>query len=81
MIDSRMSKTLQRLAPIVIVLAAASSSALAQEENLPDARTVGYPDKYTVTQPSTATSWFLLLGLGLVTIGPLFLNAHRTHLD
>ena len=81
MIDRRMSKIFQRLALVVIVLGAVSSPAVAQEI-LPDGRLIGYPDgKNVIAQPSAATAWFLLLGLGLVTIGPLFLNARRTHLD
>ena len=77
-----MSKLYQRLAIIVIVLGAVSAPALAAEEGLPDARLVGYAEgKGEFTQPSTSTAWILLVGLGLVAIGPLFLNARRTHLD
>mgnify|MGYP001051160208 CR=1 FL=1 len=81
MIDDVMSKTLQRIAPLVVVLASFCSPAMAQEENLPDARFVGYPEKYNLERPTTATAWFALVGLGLIAAGPLFLNANRTHLD
>ncbi|HEX2970765.1 MAG TPA: hypothetical protein VHP11_00430 [Tepidisphaeraceae bacterium] len=75
-----MSKMLQRIAPILIVLGTTCATAMA-DDVLPDGRLVGYPDKIGITPPSTAAAWFLLVGLGLVTLGPMFLNAHRTHLD
>jgi len=52
-----------------------------QEALPPDARFVGYPERLWIDPPSKAGSWFLLAGLGLVSLGPLFLNAYRTHLD
>ena len=77
-----MSKLYQRLAIVVIVLGAMSGPALAAEEGLPDGRLIGYAEgKNEFTQPSTSTAWILLVGLGLVAIAPLFLNARRTHLD
>lgn len=73
-----MSNKLRRIAPFVIVLGSAVS-AFAQDSEM-DARLAGY-QKATVETPSTAGAWFALVGLGLVAIGPLFLNSHRTHLD
>jgi hypothetical protein len=67
-----------------VVLSVMALPALAQQQqpNLPaDARFVGYPERLWVEPPGMAGAWFLLAGLGLVALGPLFLNAHRTHLD
>lgn len=74
-----MSKKLLRIAPLLIVLAS-SVSAFADEPEI-DARLVGYKDARPVVSSSASAAWFILAGLGLVAIGPLFLNAHRTHLD
>lgn len=75
-----MSKRLL-LAPVMLI-AICAGSAMA-DENPIDARTVGYGNnvKIAYETPSTATAWFALVGLGLLAIGPLFLNANRTHLD
>ena len=74
-----MTKT-SRLAACVFLLGAICSPVMAEEGDI-DARMVGYTQKTVVETPSTATAWLLLAGLGLVCLGPLFLNAHRTHLD
>lgn len=76
-----MSNKLHRIAPLLIVLGSAVS-AFAQDSEL-DARLTGYPQgaKVAVQTPSVSGAWFLLAGLGLVAIGPMFLNARRTHLD
>ncbi len=76
-----MASKLQRYAALAILVLAASSMARAEVESAIDARKVGYPDSYVTESPSTASAWIALVGLGLVCIGPLFLNAHRTHLD
>lgn len=75
-------KNIKRYAMMaVVILVASTGTARAQEEITVDARNVGYPDKYFTDSPGTSSAWIALVGLGLVCIGPLFLNAHRTHLD
>jgi hypothetical protein len=74
-----MSKKLRKAIPCVVVLAALSAPAMADEGELPDARVVlGYPQAQKVEKLSPALSWFVLLGLGIVCVGPLFLDAKRT---
>jgi hypothetical protein len=51
-------------------------------EAITDARYVGYPNNTPVPEiASTGVMWLLLGGLGLLCVGPFFLNAKRTHLD
>ena len=57
---------------------AASSSD--DDEEVVDGRLYGYPKKVDLGS-STALQWVLLMILGVVCIGPLFMNAKRTHLD
>lgn len=81
-----MLKAFMRIAPVLILLAVTAAPALArpaQEEVDPDmdARLASYKEKIDFDRPSIATAWFVLAGLGLVALGPVFLNAHRTHLD
>lgn len=56
------------------------ATAQEEEEKIVDARLEGYSKSVTVGG-STALMWVLLLVLGIVCIGPLFMNAKRTHLD
>ncbi len=51
-----------------------------EESDIVDARLEGYGKSVTL-EGSTALIWVLLLILGIVCIGPLFMNAKRTHLD
>lgn len=81
-----MHKALQRIAPVLVLLVAMATPALAQPQQQKiepdmDARLTGYTTPISFEAPSTSGAWFLLSGLGLIAIGPLFLNAHRTHLD
>lgn len=78
-----MQKALQRIAPVLILLVTASSAFAQQPQVNPemDARLTGYTNRISFEPPSVSGAWFLLSGLGLIAIGPLFLNAHRTHLD
>jgi hypothetical protein len=61
---------------------APAASTLAQEaDDSPDARLVGYTPNVALEGGSTATTWLLLVGLAIVCIAPMFMNARRTHLD
>lgn len=70
----------------LIVLAMSPVTALAarpeMEKDIVDARLEGY-DKVNVTlAPSgTALMWLLLIFLTLVTVGVMFKDAKRSHLD
>jgi hypothetical protein len=56
--------------------------ALAQDEAVErDGRLEGYQTKVLVDNDSTALTWLLLVFLGMVTLGVMFKNAKRTHLD
>jgi len=66
------------LAATPTVSHAASSSD--EDEELVDGRLYGYSKKVDLGS-STALQWVLLMILGVVCIGPLFMNAKRTHLD
>lgn len=57
------------------------SIAMAEEGEWPDARLVGYNPNVALEGGSTATTWLLLIGLAIICIAPLFMNARRTHLD
>lgn len=81
-----MNKLMQRVLITGLLLAACGVTARADEGDLtPDARlTTGYGSqgpKTIPTPPAAATVWLTLVGLGVVCMGPLFLNAKRTHLD
>jgi hypothetical protein len=55
----------------------------AADEEAPthDARTEGYEQKVQLEKSSTALAWLVLAPLALVTLGVLFKDAKRTHLD
>ena len=56
--------------------------ALAQEEEVErDARLEGYSTKVHVDNNSPALSYIGLIALGALTLGVMFKNARRTHLD
>lgn len=77
-----MRKQLPRVLAFGLLVMISGSSLMAQEDSNPiDGRLMGYPEKYVQPAPSTAGAWAALVGLGLVCVGPLFLNAKRTHLD
>ncbi len=66
-----------------VLLLASPMPAAAQddeESEIVDARLEGYSKGVTL-EGSTALMWVLLLILAIVCIGPLFMNAKRTHLD
>lgn len=59
----------------------ATARAADEEEVLHDARTEGYPGKVQIDKGSTALVWLAFIGLSLVSLGVLFKDAKRTHLD
>jgi hypothetical protein len=64
------------------VLAAAPTRALADDEpEIYDARLEGYAQKVQLDAGSTALTWLVLIVLGVLTVGVLFKDAKRSHLD
>jgi hypothetical protein len=58
-----------------------ASSSSEDEPDIYDARLLGYDKTVQLDSGSTALSWVLLIVLGVVTLGVLFKDAKRTHLD
>ncbi len=67
-------------AAAVTVLSPAMALAQDDDREIVDARLEGYPSNVSL-EGTTALMWVLLLILGIVCIGPLFMNSKRTHLD
>jgi hypothetical protein len=66
----------------VLGMPAVAGAAAADEETpTHDARTEGYEQKVQLEKSSTALAWFVLAPLALVTLGVLFKDAKRSHLD
>jgi hypothetical protein len=51
------------------------------DDKIYDGRVEGYSSKMTVEPGSTALMWMLLIVMGGATVGVMFKNARRTHLD
>jgi len=73
-------------AALLLVMCAAAPKAYASsssddEPTEYDARLLGYDKTVQLDSGSTALSWVLLIVLGIVTLGVLFKDAKRTHLD
>ncbi|GEM_PF-4479661 len=83
MIDQSMRKQLPRVLTLVFIVMVCSSASLMAAEALEqlDARLYGYPNSYWLAPAGTAGAWAVLAVLGIFCVGPLFLNAKRTHLD
>jgi hypothetical protein len=60
-----------------------AARAAVEEEVAPtnDARTEGYEQKVQLKNPSAVFAWFVFAPLGIITLGVLFKDAKRTHLD
>lgn len=65
------------------VLAMPTAARAADDEEAPthDARTEGYDGKVQFAKSSSVFAWFVLAPLAIVTLGVLFKDAKRTHLD
>jgi len=67
---------------IVMILASTPTRALADDEpDIYDARLEGYAQKVQLDAGSTALTWLVLIVLGVLTVGVLFKDAKRSHLD
>ena len=60
---------------------APAASAQDEEEIKMDARLEGYASQVFMNKASNASVWFLLLACGVITIGVMFMNSKRSHLD
>ncbi len=79
------------LACALVAVAVCSSGAMAQDEepsDRPDARVEGYQvsdtqvGRIAIENPNgTALTWFVLAGLGVLSLGVMFKSGRRTHLD
>jgi hypothetical protein len=65
------------------VLAIPTAARAADEEEAPthDARTEGYDQKVQAAKSTSAFAWLVLAPLAIVTLGVLFKDAKRSHLD
>ena len=65
------------------VLGMPTAAKAADDEEAPthDARTEGYDQKVQLAKSSTAFAWLVLAPLAIVTLGVLFWDAKRSHLD
>jgi len=52
-----------------------------EEEVKRDARLEGYSSQVALNNASNASVWFLLMACGVITVGVMFINSKRTHLD
>jgi hypothetical protein len=72
-------------AALALVLVASApvhaSSSDDEESTPPDARLSGYDKNVVLDSSTTALTWVLLIVLTIVTLGVLFKDAKRTHLD
>jgi hypothetical protein len=70
------------LTVLALMFTIAPSSALAQEEgDKLDGKVLGYPPNANLGEGSTALSWILLLGLIVIVLGVMKMDAKRSHLD
>jgi hypothetical protein len=68
------------LAGAVLPAHAASRADIEEELTYKDARLMDYPQNVYL-EGGAATTWFLLVFLGVVGLSVLFKDARRTHLD
>jgi hypothetical protein len=81
MIHHMKSKLLGCLCAAVLALAAPAVSSAQDDAPQYDARLDGYAEPVKLEEGSTALTWLLLVGLGVICFSVLFKNARRTHLD
>ena len=76
-----MANRMSRIIVWVFVTGLTCAPVLAEGEPAIDARLIGYPQPLILPAASTALMWLVLMGLCVICVGPMFLNAKRTHLD
>jgi len=71
------------VASTVLLSAVSSASARPSDDDTPqpDARLLGYDKPVHLTEGSNALTYILLVGLGVLSCGVLFISSKRTHLD
>jgi hypothetical protein len=70
------------LALVLVASAPVHAASSDDEESAPpDARLSGYDKTVDLSSSTTALTWVLLIVLTIVTLGVLFKDAKRTHLD
>lgn len=83
----RMKRQVLAFVLAAMVFLSVPGLALAQREQVdpdakPDARLEGYAENVKLSKPgSTALTWILMIGLGVICFAVLFKDAKRTHLD
>ncbi len=65
----------------LILMLATPSISTAQEDTELNARLDTYAEKVKIEESSTALTWLLLVGLGVLCFSVLFKDAKRSHLD
>ncbi len=83
MIDTMKSTILSLILAMAILLSLPQTSQAKkyEEERDYDARLDGYTEEVRLEPASTALTWILLIGVGVVCCAVLFKDARRTHLD
>jgi hypothetical protein len=81
MIHHMKSTLLGWLIAAVLTLASPAVSLGQDDEIKYNARLDGYAESVKLEEGSTALTWLLLIGLGIICFSVLFKNAKRTHLD
>jgi hypothetical protein len=80
-----MGNMLSRLKVVLVaaVLLAGPAIARADDSGNPpiDARFQGYGSNVAPQPGAVATQWLVLIGLGVVSMGVMFINSRRSHLD
>jgi hypothetical protein len=66
---------------IPLALLAAPAGVFADDNTPIDGRMEGFKEGIMASPGSTALTWLLLVGIGIVTIGVMFMSAKRSHLD
>jgi len=80
MMAAMKSSAMKRLLPLFFLLAA-PAAALADDTGPVDGRMAGFKEGIMAAPGSTAVTWLLLIGIGIVTVGVMFMSAKRSHLD
>ncbi len=83
MIQGMKSLLLSLVLAVVVIAAtpAVSQAKQYEEERIYDARVDGYTESTWIEEGSSALTWILLIGLGVICFSVMFKNARRTHLD